>query len=61
MTEKIKSFRSERLKIYAMNAVMASFNTTVRKMTEMFQQKTDRNVSVKQKTDTHHLRSSTSQ
>jgi len=37
MTEKIKSFRSESLKIRSMNTVTAglTFNITVRQMTEM--------------------------
>jgi len=36
MTEK-KPFRSECLKIQLMNTVMASFDKTVKQMTEMFQ------------------------
>jgi len=35
MTEKIKSFRSQYLKINAENSFRASFNTTARQITEM--------------------------
>jgi len=52
MTENITSFWSECLKIKAKKPVMASFNTTVRQMTEFFSDnnvsaKNDENVSVK--------------
>jgi len=46
MTEKVTSVRiSENIKL--INTVTASFYTTVRQMTEMSQQKNDRNVSAK--------------